>query len=76
MEKWLFLIDLNKLKIDKDYFNLTVLVHILAFYIPLSKIKFYQWNLKDPSIIPDFVLLVMMVISLGIVLNKRFNNSK
>lgn len=73
MEKWLFIINLNKIKIDKDYFNLAVLLHILAFYIPLSKIKFYQWNLKDPNIIPHFGLLVMMIISLGIVLNSKFS---
>jgi len=74
MERWLFLIDLNKLKVDKDYFNLTILVHILAFYIPLSQIKAYQWNLKNSNIIPPFVLLITMIISLGIILNKR--NSK
>ncbi len=71
MNKWAFIINLDKIKTDKEYFYLSVLVHILALTLPVNKINFYGWNFNSTEIIYPLGLIVLMLLSLSVIIYTR-----
>ncbi|MEG0844562.1 MAG: hypothetical protein RSF39_10565 [Romboutsia sp.] len=59
----------NKIRNDKDYFRLVIIIHILLYYMPISQLKNKNWNFNfvDTGNYTGFIALITISLIIVIV---------
>ncbi len=62
----------DKIRGDKDYYILVIIIHILLYYMPLSRLKEKSWNFNFAETGNYTGFIILITISLIIVLFEKY----